>query len=334
MPKQQNSPDSGKGRWVDLTVGMLNGAVGDYLRDQQNGLAIDMAFYVNNRPLVLTRENILRHHPQPSAKLCILVHGLSCTESIWDFRHPLQPDQHTSYGALLQIDHGYTPFYVRYNTGLAVAENGKRLATLLDELALSYPTPIKEITLIGHSMGGLVLRSACHYADQHHESWVRKVKRIFYLSTPHDGAELEQLAHATEMALSTVPNSVTRLVGKVFKLRSQGIKDLRFGTLLEPDVMDDGWDDRIHHHRRAVPWLPHAQHYLIGGTLKDDPQHAVSLIFGDGLVAPPRTSGSPPGGSDRPIPAENVRVFAGLHHLRLAHDGAVYQQIKAWCEST
>ena len=54
--------------------------------------------------------------------------------------------------------------YLRYNTGRHVSENGRDWRTLLDAARARWPVEVHEIALIGHSMGGLVARSACHYA--------------------------------------------------------------------------------------------------------------------------------------------------------------------------
>jgi hypothetical protein len=149
---------------------------------------------------------------------------------------------------------------------------------------------------------------------------------VFYLGTPHDGADLERVAFNSAAVLLAVPNPITRLVGKTLNLRSQGVKDLRYGTLLEPDVIDPGWDDPAHHHRRAVPWLPWAQHYLIGGSWHGDPQHVISRLLGDGLVAAPHDAGGA-------IPADHIRLLGGVRHLQLARNAEVYRQIAAWLEA-
>jgi pimeloyl-ACP methyl ester carboxylesterase len=321
--------------WTSWGVSSVNGLFGDYLQEQQNGLAIDMAFYHHNRPLRLSGESLTAVYPQLNAKLCVLVHGLGCNEDVWSFHDPLAPTQQTSYGALLQAERGYTPFYLRYNTGLAVADNGKMLACLLKDLLACYPFPVEELMLIGHSMGGLVIRSACHYGVQQQLAWTSQVSRIFYLGTPHDGADLERIAHIATLVLQAVPNPVTKLVGRFFNLRSQGIKDLRFGALSKPDVLDDAPSAPGQHHRRAVPWLSHAQHYLIAGTLTDDPAHPLTTLLGDGLVAAPRPAGqSSPENSDSPIPEDHIKLFPRIHHLQLVRDRSVYQQINDWCAST
>jgi pimeloyl-ACP methyl ester carboxylesterase len=308
---------------------MVNGLLGDHLHDRQNSLAIEMAFYHHNRPLPLTSAAILRAHPQPSAKLCVLVHGLSCHEGIWSYSDPAHPGRDTSYGALLQADLGYTPLYVRYNTGLPLAENGARLAALLDELVACYPAPIADIVLIGHSMGGLILRYACHAGVLRQAAWTPQVRKVFYLATPHDGALLARLAHAATTVLHGVPHPITRLIGAILDRRSQGLKDLQVGARHDAD--SDLPEGMVEDHGQGVPWLASAQHYLIAGTLTGDPQHAVAVLFGDGLVHVPHHAHARHQEPSPPIPRDHVRLFAGTHHLRLTRDPAVYQQIKQWC---
>ena len=316
--------------WTAWGMSMLNGFVGDYLNERQNGLAIDMAFYHHNRPLSLTRAGLHHAHPHPTTKICVLVHGLGCNEGVWNFSDPAHPDHDLSYGSLLQTELGFTPFYIRYNTGLPVADNGKRLATLLDGLLACYPTDVDEIVLIGHSMGGLLWRSACHYGTQRHSTWTNQVTRVFYLGTPHEGADLEKFGAVATSVLQAVPDPFVRLVGDIINLRSQGVKDLRHGAPLHREEGEHAQHEAAHHPHRAVPWLPHAQHYLIYGTLNADPQHVVSVLFGDGLVTvpdPTRVQKNPP------IPGNHIKLFPGMHHLRLAHDLHVYHQIKHWCRS-
>jgi triacylglycerol lipase len=291
--------------WGATLASFVNGCFGDYLDGRNNGLAIDMAFYQNNRPLDLTPEALNEALPAPTGKLCVLVHGLCCNEWSWDF--PDQPAR--SYGSALQHDLGHTPFLLRYNTGLPIPYNGQLLDELLERLLAAYPVAVDDLVLIGHSMGGLILRAACHYGAGRAAGWVDKVSRVFYIGTPHEGAGLEQFAHLMTKMLHAMPHPVSALVGDIANQRSQGIKDLRHGTLL------DGVD-----FTESVPWLASAQHYLIAGTVTDDPGHLASQLFGDGLVQPPQAG-------------ENVRLFPGVGHMQLAHDDAVYEQIKQWCAS-
>lgn len=304
--------------WEEGLVSALNGVVGDYLHKRGNGLAIPMAWYQQNRPLTLTAPDLHAACPQLTPKLCLLVHGLACNEGIWRFREDEAAYAGTSYGALLHKELGYTPLYLRYNTGLPIAANGKRLAALIDELFQAYPLPLDEIVLIGHSMGGLLIRSACHYGVDHGHAWVKQVRRIFYLGTPHTGSYLEQLGHALTSTLNFVNGPITRLIGKVGNVRSQGIKDLRRATIHDEMEPDDGV---------RVSWLPQAAHYLVAGSITDNPNHVLSHMVGDMLVH----LRSAQGGKSVPTP-HNVRLFPAIGHIRLAHHPEVYQQIKAWCQ--
>ncbi len=310
--------------WTEWGISVLNGMVGDYLRERDNGLAIEMACYHQNRALPLTRESLRRVHAKPTAKLCILVHGLGCNEGIWTFPATTQGDAGVTYGTLLQQQLGYTPFYVRYNTGLPVVDNGKRLASLLEELLACQPVRVDEIVLLGHSMGGLVLRSACHYGARHAYRWVDKVRHAFYLGTPHEGADLEKAGHVITTVLEVVPHPITRLIGKILNRRSQGVKDLRFSQRLVEEGLDDPPASEQQIAQQTVPWLAHARHYVMGGTLTEDPQHALAVLLGDALVRAPRAG-------IKPLPNVSIELIPKMHHFQLAHDAKVYQQIRRWC---
>lgn len=320
--------------WASAGISILNGMFGDYLHRRKNGLAIEMAFMQHGRPLALDAASLRRAHPVPTAKICILIHGLCCSEANWTLGAVPQGPGDTSYGSLLQAELGYTPFYLRYNTGLPIADNGKGFAALLNDLALAYPVPIDEIVLIGHSMGGLVIRSACEYGTGHKNLWVKKVRQVFYLGTPHEGTDLEKIAHIATATLKAVPNPIAKVIGNILNLRSRGVKDMRHGlplTIEEDEVVIPALSQVT---RKAIPWLAHARHYLIAGTLTEDPQHVVTLLLGDILVKPPRAHGQAQSKeSSASLPSENIKIFPKLHHMRLAHDPAVYQQIKQWCQS-
>jgi pimeloyl-ACP methyl ester carboxylesterase len=289
---------------------------GDYLQRRGNDLAITMSFRHGGRPLALHEASLRAAHGALSPKLCVFVHGYCCNESIWAFPPSADlPDG--SYGTRLQRDCGYTPFFLRYNTGLPIAESGRHLAKLLQALVAAYPLPIEEIVLIGHSMGGLVIRGACDPARAETKSWLKHVKRIIYIGTPHDGADLERFAHMTTGTLQAIPNHVTRLLGDILDLRSRGVKDLRQGKPLS----DNG----------PLPWLASANHYLLVGTLTKDPEHPVGRLFGDALVRVPRADTKTAGKTASEVSSPQITVFPGVHHVRLAHDAAVYRCIRKIC---
>ena len=93
---------------------------------------------------------------RPPPALVVFLHGLMETERGWRLggREP--------YGARLRREPGLTPVYVRYNSGRHISENGRSLADLLERVVAEWPVEVEEVALVGHSMGGLVARSACH----------------------------------------------------------------------------------------------------------------------------------------------------------------------------
>ena len=130
-----------------------------------------------------------------------------------------------SYGSRLHDDLGYTPVYVRYNSGLHVSDNGRRLSEVLDHVIGGWPVDVEEIVLIGHSMGGLVARSACHYGESGGHRFTDAVRHVFCLGSPHLGADLEKGANALAWAFAKLPE--TRAFATFLNARSAGIKDLR-----------------------------------------------------------------------------------------------------------
>lgn len=314
------------GRKLDHTLAVLNGLVGDYLLARGNPLATEMAFYEAGQRLPLDRAAISATYPDATPRVAVFLHGVMCTEESWRFRDG------SDYGRKLQADLGITPLYVRYNSGLAIADNGEALANLLELLVHEYPGPVEEIIPIGYSMGGLVVRSACHVATERAHGWLRRVQRAIYVGTPHLGAPGERVGRVVASLLQAIPDPYTRLVADVGALRSAGIKDLGDADLRHEDRAGAATRLSLRDARHPVPLLPTIRHFLIAGSLFMHPR--VAALFGDSLV--PVTSATARRMVDEgslELPAEHVKVLDGRSHLDLAHDQTAYEEIKAWCES-
>jgi pimeloyl-ACP methyl ester carboxylesterase len=234
--------------------------------------------------------------------VAVIVHGLGCNEGCFRF-----PGGSEDYGSLLAKEKGFLPLYLRYNTGRRVSQNGADLARLLDETWQACGDGVDELVLIGHSMGGLVLRSACHQGGD--RPWTKAVRHAFYLGSPHLGAPLERFANVAAAVLGRVPTTATRVIGDVLKSRSAGVKDLRYGNLTDADWLDLDPDALLADRRVVVPWLPGARHHRVVGHLVP-----AAPFVGDGMVTP--ESGSA-GQAD-------VTVMPGLDHLALARHPKVY----------
>ncbi len=297
------------GTKIDFALAILNGAVGDYLARSGNGLATEMTFIRHGRPLAIDGAALAHAYPGASPRVVVLVHGLMCTETIWRL------SDGSDYGGLLARDCGYTPLYVRYNSGLAIAGNGTALARLLETLVAAYPVPIEEILLLGYSMGGLVVRSACQVASRENHAWLARVRRAIYVGTPHLGVPLERAGRVVAKVLRAVDDPYARLAADLGDLRSEGVKDLG-------DALDDP--------RRPAPLLPSIRHYLVAGALSADP--GLGALFGDAIVpVASATDGACIDEETTALPPAHVRILNGIAHTELPRRPEVYEQIRAWC---
>jgi PGAP1-like protein len=148
-----------------VALAILNGAHGDLLDRETPALATTMTLRQAGSAVPVERDALVAAYPKASGRLVVFLHGLTETDGAWCYksdRHHGRPG--VTYGTLLEEDLGLTPLFLRYNTGLHISDNGRRLADLLDRLIEAWPVPVQDLVLIGHSMGGLVARSALHQA--------------------------------------------------------------------------------------------------------------------------------------------------------------------------
>jgi pimeloyl-ACP methyl ester carboxylesterase len=271
-----------------VAIGALNGAFGDRMRDGNNALSIDMA--------------VARPVTDPSPKVAVFLHGLCETEDAWW----LGARRHPPYGERLQSELGWAPVYIRYNSGCQIADNGRRLAQLLDELVAAWPVEVEEIALIGHSMGGLVARCACHEGAE--QSWISRVRHVFMLGTPHRGVPLEKAATAAGAALELLPE--TRALANALNLRSAGIKDLCRDC--------------------EFPFLPTANQYFVSATITRDAAAPAGRLVGDLLVLPASAWDHAGRGRRLTFPLDHYRHLGSANHFDLLNHPAIYEQIRRW----
>lgn len=282
----------------DATVAAVNGIVGDHLERTGNPLAIDMQL-------------IVRGPARP--RMLLLVHGLCMSDQSWS-------RDGQDHGMALAAALGCTPVYARYNSGRHVSVNGRELATQLGRLATGWPVPLEGLTLLGHSMGGLVIRSAAHQARQAGMPWADLLREMVFLGTPHHGAPLEQGGNWLHRGLGVSPYLApfTRLSG----VRSEGITDLRHGNLLDEDWAGGRFAPRDT--RSALPLPAGVACYAIAGALSEG-------ATGDGLVAVTSALGRHAvAARDLQIPPERHWIAQGVGHIALLHDEAVSQKMRHW----
>jgi pimeloyl-ACP methyl ester carboxylesterase len=320
----------------DDALAVVNGFFGDRLDDQGSPLAIPMTLRSRTDALTLDRDSLAEAFPQATGRICLFVHGLMSNESIWEF----PGDPQTTYGSLLARDHGVTPIYLRYNTGRHISVNGRELAGLLHRLVSAWPVPVHDISLIGHSMGGLVIRSSCHYASATRpwrsvislrRSWISKTRRVVLIGVPNTGAPLEVFVNRTSAALWSLPIPATRLVGMGLDTRSAGIRDLRFGAITDEEWLeqDPGALHRPVPHRVAT--RKRQAYLVIAGGITADTSHPLTRVFGDTFVTPSSAAGTVSETTgERLFPGSTVRQFPKVTHLPLAHRPEIYDEIDRW----
>jgi pimeloyl-ACP methyl ester carboxylesterase len=201
----------------DALLSAVNGVLGDRLEEQGNPLAIKMALRRGGAPV-----GVLAAKP----RLLVLVHGLCMNDLQWE-------REGIDHGATLERERGYSAVYLHYNTGRHISTNGREFANKLEQLVAGWPVPLEEIVIIGHSMGGLVSRSACQAGQEAGHCWPALLGKLVTLGSPHQGAPLERGGNWVHLITDLTPYSAP--FSRLAKIRSAGITDLRYGSVLDAD---------------------------------------------------------------------------------------------------
>jgi pimeloyl-ACP methyl ester carboxylesterase len=305
----------------EALLAALNGVLGDHLVATHNPLAIRMQFCRDGEPLPLGVEALRLAIPRASGKIVLLLHGLCMNDRQWR-----RNDQ--DHGASLAAA-GYTAIYLRYNSGLHISSNGREVAARIEKLVQAWPVPVEELVLLGHSMGGLVARSACHYAQVAGLDWLLHLRALLSLGTPHQGAPLERGGNWIDTLLDASP--YTAAFARLGKIRSAGITDLRHGN-----VLDDDWEgrDRFARATRTSAHLALPKGipcYAIAASRSRNAPARGGKIAGDGLV--PVASAL---GQDRhaqrglDFPKNRTWIGYAMNHMDLLDRIEVHKTVLKW----
>jgi pimeloyl-ACP methyl ester carboxylesterase len=303
----------------EAVVALLNGVIGDHLDEVGNPLAISMTLRHGGRGLSPERESLRAALPHASDKILVLVHGSCLSDAQWNRRGH-------DHGAELSRELGYTPIYLRYNTGRHISINGRLLSEQLEPLVSAWPKEVTEVSILGHSMGGLVARSACHTAEIEGHRWRSKLRRLVCLGSPHHGSPLERGGNWIDALLGVSAYSAP--LARLGQIRSAGVTDLRFGN-----VVDDEWKDRGRFAfptgtRNSLPLPEGVRCFAIAGTTAKAMGQSMP---GDGLVPVDSALG-------RHRVPERALAFPAAHqwialetsHLDLLSRPEVYGQLRSW----
>jgi pimeloyl-ACP methyl ester carboxylesterase len=298
----------------DAFVSAVNGVYGDYLVRTGNPLAIEMELRYRDRPLDLDELSSTFGSDQdaaPGGRILVVVHGLCLNERHW------MREGH-DHGVALADELGYTPLYLRYNSGLHIGHNGQAFARMLETLVSNWPRPVEELVILGHSMGGLVARSACHYGREAGHGWLRQLRKLVFLGTPHHGSPLERGGHRLDFVLEVSPYSAP--FTRIGKMRSAGITDLRHGSLTTGA-------------HEVVPLPTGVKCYAAAATLAARRSVLAERLVGDGLVPLDSALGRH-GKAPHTLhfPKDRQWIGYGMGHLELLNRPEVYSQLHAWMQ--
>lgn len=312
-------------RGRDAVVAALNGVMGDYLADSKNSLAITMSLRHNGHALMLTREAMIASLPTASGRIVVLVHGLCMNDAQWKRRDA--NGVYHDHGAALQRDLGYTPVYLHYNSGLHTSTNGHAFATLLEQLVAAWPVPVQELSLVMHSMGGLVSRAACYYGEKAKHRWIRSLQSMVFLGTPHHGAPLERGGNWIDVILGATPYAAP--FAKLGKVRSAGITDLRYGNLVDEDWQHRDRFALAPDTRQQIPLPPEVRCFAIAATTGKRDGDLADRLLGDGLVPLKSALGQHSGARlSLRFPRDRQRTVYSTNHMQLLSSSEVYANIR------
>lgn len=297
----------------DNVVSAISGLIGDAMTQERNPLRIRLGFYREGHRTTLSAPVLAATYPDASGKLVIFMHGLCCNEHSWG----LYADASAPYGKQLDSQ-GYTSLYLRYNSGLHISLNGRTLARQIQKLVELWPVPVTEIVLIGHSMGGLVARSAAFKAQKAGMAWPAQLSHLICLGAPHLGAPLEQLVHAATPMLEIFP--LSRPLAKILNVRSHGIRDLRHGFVADEDWKNRPADALNAEARTPIPRLDNVRYHFIGSSIGANENDLIGKVIGDGLVKLPSSTA-------RELADADTAVLFKAHHMQLLNHPAIYTQI-------
>lgn len=283
---------------------IVNGLWGDDLGHYESDLEISMEIRTSAGERVTDSSGRVHAPSEATPHLVVLVHGLFESEVCWS-----EGGDHSSVVNGLEARPHLTMLSVRYNSGRRISDNGDDLAMMLEALCANWPVHIESIVLVGNSMGGLLIWSACTEGERRNRTWVEKVSQVVTVATPHLGTPVEKGVAILSTALSFAGS--TRPLSRFLDSRSEGIKDLRRGTGTEDG---HGLASSIDHH-------------AIAAVVTSDPEHPIGGVLGDLVVRP---SSASMGESQA---TTSVTIVGGTNHFAALGNPAVIDRVLEYVDS-
>ncbi len=323
LPQPDSTPER------DRALAALNGVLGDHLEATTNPLVLPMALRHQGQTLTPATHQLSGLLPQSSGRIAVFLHGLCMSEHHWT--PDIEASDKIDLTRAVHADAGYLPLRLSYNTGRTIQANGREFANRLEALLGAWPEPVDEIVLIGHSMGGLVARSACHHAQLAGQAWIEQTRHLITLGSPHHGAPLERIGHQVDRALALTPFS--RPFTRLGAIRSAGITDLRFGKLVDAGGRQAGDATSRETRNQPLHSPSHLRFCALAACLGSAPSEKRSRLLGDGLVPVDSALGrhSDPQ-RHLALPPENQALLCGVGHMDLPTHPDTVATVLRWLE--
>lgn len=276
---------------------IVNGLWGDDLGSFEDDLEISMTIRSTTGDVVADGSGS-RCISHATSHIVLLVHGLFESESCWS-----NVENDSGLIEALGNRPHLTVLGVRYNSGRRISDNGEQLSSILEALCADWPVPIESIALVGNSMGGLLIGSACVNADAQHHDWLGNLSDVVTVATPYLGTPIEKGVEILSSAMSL--SEATRPLGSFLNSRSEGIKDLRHGS----DMVDEFQSAQS------------IDHHFIAAVVTPDPASLVGGLIGDLVVRPKSAARN---GCDA---TKSVTFVGGTNHFNAVSSPAVVHRV-------
>ena len=290
----------------EAVLAALNGVLGDRLAASGTPLATPMTLRWQGTALDWQAPPQDTADMQVTGKVLLLIHGLCMNDLQWQVAPGTE-----------QVDLG---------AALAARPSKAKPPAVLSQ---HWPVPLQEITVLAHSMGGLVTRSAVHQAHQQGQLWPTHLKNIVFLGTPHHGAPLERAGNWVDVLLGSSRFSAPS--ARLAQLRSAGITDLRYGFLTEQDWQGHDRFRRRPDRRTPTPLPIGVACYAIAASMASKRSPLSDRLIGDGLVPLKSALGQHDDKAlDLNIPKSHQHIFYKTNHMALLNSPEVMQILVQW----
>jgi hypothetical protein len=306
-------------------VPIINGLHGDSMDEKGHQALVKMSFRYKSRDIEISQIKDYINLSENKGKLIILIHGLMNDDNIW---HSNPEDLIQRMGSFLEKQNKANILYLRYNTGRHISQNGQDFSLLIQNLLDFYRKDITEIVIMAHSMGGLVTRSACYYAGKLDHNWISILKKVFLIGVPNEGSYVARIAHMTQYFMRKIDPTDNDKVAKFFEIRSNGIKDLSFGFLIDEDWQNTDYENKKVVKATKILPLKNVEYFLIAGIVSDEKsKKKIFNFFGDGLVEKKSALSNLFKENEMQSGLVNFKLFENENHLALLESKEVHEYV-------